>query len=67
MSKPTYNVIYKARSYTAEDGSNRYAYSTIGAAWADETGQINRLQLDTIPVTWDGVLYLRAREEKASS
>lgn len=67
MSKPTYNIIYKARSYTAEDGSTRHAYSTIGAAWPDEDGTLNRLQLDTIPVNWDGVLYLRPREEKAAS
>jgi hypothetical protein len=33
MSKPTHNIIYKARSYQGEDGS------------------------------WDGVLYLRQREE----
>ena len=66
MSKPTHNIIYKARRYQAEDGSTKHAYSTIGAAWPDEHGQINRIKLDTIPVTWDGILYLRTREEAAS-
>ncbi|WP_143747411.1 hypothetical protein [Marinibacterium profundimaris] len=63
MSKPTHSVVYKARSYTASDGQQRNAYDTIGAAWPDDAGQINRIQLDTIPINWDGALYLRSREE----
>lgn len=67
MTKPTHNIIYKARSYTADDGTTRNAYGTIGAAWSDDDGHISRIQLDTTPTRWDGVMYLRAREEKASS
>ncbi len=63
MTKPTHSVIYKARSYQADDGTTKHAYGTLGAAWADENGQINRIALDTLPVSWDGVLYLRPREE----
>ncbi len=65
MSKPSHSLVYKARSYTAEDGTSKNVYATIGAAWSDDTGQIATLRLDTIPVTWDGTLYLRAREEAA--
>jgi hypothetical protein len=67
MSKPTHNIIYKARAYTGDDGQTKHAYGTIGAAWSDETGAIARLKLDSIPVTWDGVLYLRARENDQTS
>ena len=63
MSKPTHNIIYKARAYTGDDGQIKHAYGAIGAAWSDETGAIARLKLDTLPVSWDGVLYLRQREE----
>jgi hypothetical protein len=66
MSKPTHNIIYKARSYQGEDGQTKHAYGTIGAAWSDDQGQISRIQLDSIPIRWDGALYLRQREEAAS-
>ena len=64
-SKPSHTLVYKARSYTADDGATKTVYATIGAAWLDDAGQIATLRLDTIPVTWDGTLYLRAREEAA--
>lgn len=66
MSKPTHNLVYKARSYTGEDGQTKHVYATIGAAWPGDDGLLNRIKLDTIPVSWDGTLYLRAREEAAS-
>lgn len=65
MSRPTHNVVFRARSYTGEDGKNRHAYQTIGAAWPDEQGQLTRIRLDTVPVSWDGTLYLRERQEPA--
>ena len=65
MSRPTHNVVFRARSYTGEDGKTRNAYQTIGAAWPDEHGQLTRIRLDTMPVTWDGTLYLRERQEAA--
>ena len=65
MTKPTFNVIYKARSYAGEDGKQRHAYQTIGAAWSDDNGGIARIRLDTVPVSWDGTLYLRERQEVA--
>lgn len=60
MSSPTHNVIYKARAYTDKEGNARNAYSTIGAAWCAEDG--SRIRIDTIPVNWDGMIYLRVRE-----
>ncbi|SMX33384.1 hypothetical protein [Maliponia aquimaris] len=66
MSNPTHNLIYKARAYSGEDGQTKHVYGVIGAAWSDESGAITRLKLDTVPATWDGVLYVRAREEAAS-
>ncbi len=60
-SHPTHNVIYKARTYTGEDGQPRNAYATIGAAWCSDDG--TRIRLDTIPVSWDGMIYLRERED----
>ena len=60
-SKPTHNVIYKARTYTDGDGNPKHAYGTIGAAWCAEYG--TRIRLDTIPVSFDGMIYLRKREE----
>jgi hypothetical protein len=65
--KPTHNIIYKARAYTGDDGQTKHEYSTIGAAGSDETGAIARLKLDTLPVSWDGVLYLRQRENDQMS
>ncbi|MBW4985854.1 hypothetical protein KZZ07_25250 [Mameliella sp. CS4] len=63
MSRPTHNVVFRARSYTGEDGNTRHAYHTIGAAWSGDDGI--RIRLDTVPVTWDGTLYLRERQEPA--
>lgn len=66
MSRPSHNLIYKARSYTDETGQPRHAYGTIGAAWSDEQGEITSIKLDTLPIHWDGMLYLRVREEASS-
>lgn len=63
-STPTHNVIYKARNYTDHDGIARNAYAKIGAAWCGEDG--TRIRLDTVPVAWDGMLYLREREDESS-
>lgn len=65
-TKPTHNAVYKAGTYTDAEGKERNAYRTIGAAWPDREGQLNRIQLETIPVAWDGVIYLRKREEASS-
>lgn len=60
--KPAYDAVYRAGTFIGRDGKERNAYQTIGAAWPGEDGQINRIRLDTIPVSWDGVIYLRARQ-----
>ncbi len=63
MSKPTHNITFKGRSYSDANGESRHAYPIIGAAWPNDEGEITRIQLETIPVNWNGVLYLRKREE----
>ncbi|WP_130402688.1 hypothetical protein [Thalassococcus sp. S3] len=63
MSKPTHNIIYKARSYETDAGEVKFAYGAIGAAWSDEDGAVSRIKLDSVPVNWDGFLYLRTRDE----
>ena len=62
-SKPTHNVVFKAGTYTDGDGNQRNAYRTIGAAWPGEQGEISMIRLETLPVSWDGTLYLRQRDE----
>ncbi len=63
-SKPTHDAVTKSGSFTGRDGKERSSYRTIGAAWPDENGALNRIRLDAIPIDFDGVIYLRAREEK---
>ena len=64
MSKqPTHSIIYKARSYQDQDGQTKNVYGTIGAAWPDKDGNLSMIRLDTIPVSWDGTLYLREPTE----
>jgi hypothetical protein len=59
---PAADVIYKAGEFTGRDGKTRSRYEVIGAAWADEAGQVARVKLSAIPVSWDGTLYFRTRK-----
>ena len=61
-SKPTHDVVFKSGTFTGNDGKERHAYRTIGAAWPDENGTPNRIRIETVPVHWDGIIYLRPRE-----
>ncbi|HEV2553238.1 MAG TPA: hypothetical protein VGV17_05720 [Bosea sp. (in: a-proteobacteria)] len=60
---PTDHVIYVRGEFIGDDGKKHLSYGTIGAAWRDEEGQIASVKLDTIPVSWNGVLYFRPRKE----
>lgn len=62
-SKPTHDAVYRSGSFTGRDGNERNAYRTIGAAWPDQNGAISSIRLESIPVQWDGVLYLRQRDD----
>lgn len=62
-SKPTHDLAAVTGSFTGRDGKTRNSYLTIGAAWSGDDGAINRLKLDSVPVSWDGVIYLRKRGE----
>jgi hypothetical protein len=63
-SKPTHDLAAVTGSFTGRDGKTRNSYQTIGAAWSNEDGSISRLKLDSIPVSWDGVIYLRQRGDE---
>ncbi|RAH96052.1 hypothetical protein DLJ53_33430 [Acuticoccus sediminis] len=66
-SKPTHDVVTRVGSFTGRDGKARASYRTIGAAWPDENGAINSIRLDVIPIDFDGVIYLREREERPAA
>jgi hypothetical protein len=63
---PSDDVIFKSGEFTGTDGKKRNRYDAIGAAWRDEDGQIARVKLASIPVSWDGNLYFRARKAKSA-
>ena len=46
-----------------QDGKERNAYRTIGAAWPDKDGGIGCIKLEVLPMQWDGTIYLRPRQE----
>lgn len=58
---PTDDVIYKAGEFTGRDGKKRNRYEAIGVAWRTEEGQIARVKLSAIPISWDGNLYFRSK------
>lgn len=58
---PTDDVIYKAGEFTGRDGKKRNRYELIGVAWRNEEGQIARVKLSAIPISWDGNLYFRSK------
>lgn len=58
---PTDDVIYKSGEFTGRDGKKRNRYEAIGVAWRAEDGQIARVKLSAIPISWDGNLYFRSK------
>jgi|APEBP8051073178_1049388.scaffolds.fasta_scaffold47869_2 hypothetical protein len=64
---PTDDIIFKAGEFTGTDGKKRNRYEAIGAAWRGEDGQIDRMRINFIPVTWDGVLYFRSRKTEGGA
>lgn len=54
---PTHAVVYKR-----ERGADQKAvYPRVGIAWKGKDGQIDAIQLNTMPLQgWNGRLYLRA-------
>lgn len=60
---PTFDAITKAGRFTGQDGKERNAYRTIGAAWPDKDGGIGCIKLEVLPMQWDGTIYLRPRQE----
>ena len=64
-TKPTHDAVYRSGSFTGRDGKERNAYGVIGAAWPNDKGELDRIKIDAVPVTWDGIIYLRRREDDA--
>ena len=46
----------------AESGALPAAeYEALGVAWRNEEGQLARVKLSAIPISWDGNLYFRSK------
>lgn len=62
-----YEIRAKVRTYKDKvSGEEKNVYATIGTAWIGE--KTNSIQLDTVPVNWDGKAFLNEpyeREKKA--
>ena len=62
-----YDIRAKVRTYNDKiSGEEKNVYATIGTAWIGE--KTNSIQLDTVPVNWDGKAFLNEpyeREKKA--
>lgn len=53
----------KVRTYKdTKTGEEKNVYATIGTAWIGE--KTNSIQLDTVPVNWDGKAFLNEPYEK---
>lgn len=61
-NKPTHSAVAKTGTYTGRDGNSRNSYLPIGAAWSDEGGSVERIKIDNLPISWDGMIYLRPRD-----
>lgn len=62
---PTEDVIFRAGEFTGRDGRKRNRYEPIGVAWRNDAGQIVRVKLSAIPISWDGNLYFRTKAAAA--
>ena len=52
-----YEIRAKVREYEdKKTGETKSVYATIGSAWLD--GDKKSIQLDTVPVSWDGRAFI---------
>lgn len=62
-----YDIRAKVRTYKdTKTGDDKNVYATIGSAWI---GDKNSIQLDMIPLNWDGKCFLNEpydKQEKSS-
>lgn len=58
-----YDIRAKVRTYKdPKTGDDKNVYATIGSAWLGDT---NSIQLDMIPLNWDGKAFLNEPYEKS--
>ena len=58
-----YDIRAKVRTYKdSKTGEGKNVYANIGSAWIGE--KTNSIQLDTVPVNWDGKAFLNEPYEK---
>lgn len=57
-----FKIKAKTGTYTDKQGQQKNAYREIGAVFEKE-GQLSA-KLETIPVGWDGFMYLNVPEER---
>ena len=58
-----YDIRAKVRTYNDKiSGEEKNVYATIGTAWIGE--KTNSIQLDTVPVNWDGKAFLNEPYER---
>jgi len=63
MSDERREIRAKIREYE-KDGEKKNYYATIGTAWVSEHGSKIKVQLDTVPVNWDGAFFINKPYEK---
>jgi len=66
-SKPTHRAICKSGVYTAEDGTTKNRYANIGVAWSNADGSIETIRLNSMPLNWDGVIYMQVNDHGAAT
>lgn len=58
-----YDIRAKVRTYKdPKTGEDKNVYATIGTAWIGD--KTNSIQLDTVPVNWDGKAFLNEPYQK---
>lgn len=58
-----YDIRAKVRTYKDKaSGEEKNVYATIGTAWIGD--KTNSIQLDTVPVNWDGKAFLNEPYER---
>jgi len=63
MSEERRDVRAKVREYE-KDGQTKSVYATIGSAEVSDHGSVIKVYLDTLPLKFDGRLYINKPYEK---
>lgn len=63
MDKDLRDVRAKVREYE-KDGETKAVYATVGKADVSEHGSVIKVYIDTLPLNFDGRLYINKPYEK---